>query len=94
MPKYRISYSFENIVEADDIDEARQFLIDDVIFDMEHGYDVIDVEEIEEETTDEISYIPFKPGDVKCTCNDCPINDTCMYAWDSYNEDGDCLLDK
>lgn len=48
MPKYRISYSFENIVEADDIDEARQFLIDDVIFDMEHGYDVIDVEEIEE----------------------------------------------
>ena len=44
----RISYSFENIVVADDIDEARQFLIDDVIFDMEHGYDVIDVEEIEE----------------------------------------------
>ena len=48
MPKYRVSYSFENIVVADDIDEARQFLIDDVIFDMEHGYDVIDVEEIEE----------------------------------------------
>jgi hypothetical protein len=49
MPKYRISYSFENIVEADDIDEARQFLIDDVIFDMKHGQDAIDVEEIEEE---------------------------------------------
>ena len=49
MPKYRVSYSIENIVEADDIDEARQFLIDDVIFDMDDGYDVIDVEEIEEE---------------------------------------------
>ena len=53
MPKYRVSYSFENIVVADDIDEARQFLIDDVIFDMEHGYDVIDVEEIEEDDNDE-----------------------------------------
>lgn len=53
MPKYRVSYSFENIVEADDIDEARQFLIDDVIFDMEHGYDVIDVGEIEEDEDNE-----------------------------------------
>ena len=52
------------------------------------------LEEVEEETTDEISYIPFKPGDVRCTCNDCPDNGSCMYAWDSYNEDGDCLLEK
>lgn len=49
MPKYRVSYSIENIVEADDIDEARQFLIDDIIFDMEYRDDAIDVEEIEEE---------------------------------------------
>lgn len=48
MPKYRISYSFENIVEADDIDEARQFLIDDVIADMEDGNNMFDIEEIEE----------------------------------------------
>ena len=53
MPKYRVSYSFENIVEADDIDEARQYLIDDVIFDMEHGQDSIDVEEIEEDDNNE-----------------------------------------
>lgn len=53
MPKYRISYSFENIVKADDVDEAKQFLIDDVIFDMEHGHDVIDVEEIGEDNNNE-----------------------------------------
>ena len=38
MPKYIIRYLFENIVKADD-----------VIFDMEHGHDVIDVKGIEEE---------------------------------------------
>lgn len=31
MPKYIIRYLFENIVKADNADEARQFLIDDVI---------------------------------------------------------------
>lgn len=39
MPKYIIRYLFENIVVADNADEAKQFLIDDVI----------DVEEIKEE---------------------------------------------
>ena len=29
MPKYIISCLFENIVKADDADEAKQFLIDD-----------------------------------------------------------------
>lgn len=52
------------------------------------------LEEVEEETTDEISYLPFKPGDARCTCTDCPINSNCMYAWDDYNTDGDCLLEK
>lgn len=52
------------------------------------------LEEVEEETTDEISYLPFKPGDARCTCTDCPINGNCMYAWDDYNTDGDCLLEK
>ena len=37
------------------------------------------LEEVEEETTtDEISYIPFKPGDVRCTGNDCPDNGSCI----------------
>ena len=31
---------------------------------------------------------------VDCTCVNCPINDTCIYAFDDYNTDGDCLLDK
>ena len=31
MPKYIIRYLFENIVVADNADEAKQFLIDDVI---------------------------------------------------------------
>ena len=31
MPKYIISCLFENMVKADNADEARQFLIDDVI---------------------------------------------------------------
>ena len=43
MPKYIIRYLFENIVVADNADEAKQFLIDDVI----------DVEEIEEDDNNE-----------------------------------------
>ena len=31
MPKYIIRYLFENIVKADNVDEAKQFLIDDAI---------------------------------------------------------------
>ena len=48
MPKYIISYSYEKEVYADDIWEARQFLIDDVIADMEDGNNMFDIEEIEE----------------------------------------------
>ena len=43
MPKYIISCLFGNMVKADDADEAKQFLIDDVI----------DVEEIEEDDNNE-----------------------------------------
>lgn len=28
------------------------------------------------------------------TCNDCPLNKKCSLAFDPYNTDGDCLLDK
>lgn len=38
MPKYIVSYSFENIIKAENI-----------IFDMEHEHNVIDVEEIVED---------------------------------------------
>lgn len=31
MPKYIISCLFENIVKADNVDKAKQFLIDDAI---------------------------------------------------------------
>jgi hypothetical protein len=30
----------------------------------------------------------------KCTCKDCPDNQTCKWAWDGYNTDGDCLAMK
>ena len=29
-----------------------------------------------------------------CTCNDCPDKETCNYAWDLYNTEGDCLASK
>jgi hypothetical protein len=28
------------------------------------------------------------------TCSACSINDVCLLAFDAYNTDGDCLLDK
>lgn len=28
------------------------------------------------------------------TCEDCPHNDDCEWAWDLYNTDGDCLAMK
>jgi len=28
------------------------------------------------------------------TCETCSINDVCLFAFDIYNTDGDCLLDK
>lgn len=43
MPKYIIRYLFENIVKAANADEAKQFLIDNVI----------DAEEIEEDNNNE-----------------------------------------
>lgn len=42
MPKYIISCLFENMVKAEN-----------VIFDMEHGHDVIDVKEIEDDNNEE-----------------------------------------
>lgn len=42
MPKYIIRYLFENIVKADN-----------VIFDMEHGHDVVDVKERKEDDNNE-----------------------------------------
>ena len=42
MPKYIISCLFENILKADN-----------VIFDMEHGHDVIDVKERKEDDNNE-----------------------------------------
>lgn len=32
-----------------------------------------------------------KKRDPRCTCNDCRWRDTCQYAYDGYNFDGDCL---
>ena len=34
----------------------------------------------------------YKPEDY--TCFDCPHKDTCEYAWDYYNVNGDCLAIK
>lgn len=28
------------------------------------------------------------------TCNECTAQDTCEYAWDNYNTNGDCLASK
>lgn len=30
----------------------------------------------------------------KFTCDDCPARQTCEFAFDAYNTDGDCLADK
>ena len=39
-----------------------------------------------------------RTGDVinqnKITCNGCVLNDGCPYAWDHYNTEGDCLMEK
>lgn len=32
--------------------------------------------------------------DTEVTCQNCPINDTCEFAFDPYNTDGDCLAEK
>lgn len=29
-----------------------------------------------------------------CTCNDCPSRETCEWAYDPFNVDGDCLAEK
>jgi hypothetical protein len=30
----------------------------------------------------------------KCTCKDCEQRDRCLYAYDIYNYEGDCLREK
>ena len=32
--------------------------------------------------------------DIYCSCTNCPANDKCKYAFDLYNSNGDCLLEK
>lgn len=34
------------------------------------------------------------PGKEDMTCSKCQLADTCRYAWDPYNTQGDCLADK
>lgn len=36
---------------------------------------------------------PYNP-DMEVTCEHCRDNDTCEYAWDHYNTQGDCLAIK
>ena len=33
-------------------------------------------------------------GHAKCTCETCPLEDTCEFSWDPYNSNGDCLAQK
>lgn len=35
-----------------------------------------------------------EPAKERYTCNDCPDKETCEFAYDLYNLDGDCLMDK
>lgn len=37
---------------------------------------------------------PFYKEDTVFTCDDCPSNGGCEYAFDGYNTDGDCLAIK
>ena len=30
----------------------------------------------------------------KCTCNECDEAEKCQYAYDIYNIDGDCIMEK
>lgn len=34
----------------------------------------------------------FEKDDKNCTCSNCPINDTCIYAWSNHNTNNKCLL--
>jgi hypothetical protein len=34
------------------------------------------------------------PAKDEFICNNCPEVDTCEFAWDLYNTDGDCVADK
>lgn len=56
------------------------------------------------ELTDEISdeeYLEFMQTEFKearakndpsYTCSRCPDKETCVWAWDPYNKDGDCIV--
>ena len=36
----------------------------------------------------------YKAFLLKCTCTNCPENKSCLYAFDAYNTNGDCLAEK
>lgn len=40
------------------------------------------------------SYISEKYGIDQFTCDDCTQKETCPCAFDAYNTDGDCLMEK
>ena len=33
-------------------------------------------------------------GHAVCTCETCPLEDSCEFSWDPYNSNGDCLAQK
>ena len=43
---------------------------------------------------DEIPDAAYEPDPESTTCWDCKDKDTCPYAFDAYNTDGDCIADK
>jgi len=48
-------------------------------------------------TDEEIYQYEQNYEDFEChpdSCMDCPMNDECVYAWDAYNIDGDCIMEK
>ena len=47
-----------------------------------------------EELSDEEMEARFGVPKDMTTCYDCPSKETCRYAWDPYNTDGDCLASK
>jgi hypothetical protein len=43
----------------------------------------------------EMEYVPRSgPGDEMSTCYNCQYNTTCKFAWDEYNLDGSCIMEK
>lgn len=93
MPKYKVKFTFEVEVEAPNKNIAQINAEYRLEPDTEYWlWDYLTKSEaVELEIPKELRN-DFEKDDPKCTCTNCSIKDVCMYAWDNYNKDDNCLL--